>query len=355
MTENLLTPSVIKLFGRVMNDLCFKYDPSTVVQGYNNLLQRQLFNGATSTMVTVTNCRVIFDGTSGVEVSPVFLDPPSSNHSITVSPAFSQNNPVVGLISGMQIHEASYESDDGETVSVLNPDLPPNAYSIVTNPSIYYEPWDSTCSITTCQGSFLVSVPLVIPASSLPSPSASTPTRGSRSNSKSKTVSTPSASTSRDAQSLVPISNITIVACVPLQTPNIARIYGFSFEGAYYGLPRPSLFLVHGPGAPGGSWFNNSTLEQAGVAAREWDFSGNQNPNDIVYWEYEKSDFSIRLDPEAGPFEQILLQMALRTGAEMADRATPRSGSGLDTRSGSGLDTRSGSGLDTRSGSGLRR
>jgi hypothetical protein len=258
MTENLLTPSVIKLFGRVMNDLSFNYDPSTVVQGYNNLLQRQLFNGATSTTVTVTNCRVIFDGTSGVEVSPVFLDPPSSNHSITVTPAISQNNPVIGLISGMQIREASYESDDGETVSVLNPDLPPNAYSIVNSPSISYViPWNSsTSSTTTCQGSFLLSVPLVIPSSNLPdSLSASTSNSRSRSKSKIKSKSVPT--DSADAQSPVPISNITIMACVPLQTPNLARIYGFSFEGAYYGLPRPSLFLVHGPGTPGGSWFNN--------------------------------------------------------------------------------------------------
>ena len=28
----------------------------------------------------------------------------------------------------------------------------------------------------------------------------------------------------------------------------IARIYSFSYEGAYYDLPRPALFLVHGQG-----------------------------------------------------------------------------------------------------------
>ena len=35
---------------------------------------------------------------------------------------------------------------------------------------------------------------------------------------------------------------------------------------------------------------------------------------DLIYWEYEKGDFSLRLDLDAGPFEQILLQMALRGG-----------------------------------------
>ena len=112
--------------------------------------------------------------------------------------------------------------------------------------------------------------------------------------------------------------------------PNLARIYAFSFEGAYYELPRPPIFVVHGPGTPVGSWDNPSTMDQTGVAGRDWDFSGN-NPaagpaarvargdqgaatNDIHYWEYEKGDFSLRLDVDAGPFEQILLQMALRGG-----------------------------------------
>ena len=31
-------------------------------------------------------------------------------------------------------------------------------------------------------------------------------------------------------------------------TQTLARIYAFSFEGAFYNLPRPAIFLVHGPG-----------------------------------------------------------------------------------------------------------
>jgi len=41
-----------------------------------------------------------------------------------------------------------------------------------------------------------------------------------------------------------------------------------------------------------------------------------------MYWEYEKGDFSIRFDTEAGPFDDILLSAALRGGADMADRAS---------------------------------
>jgi hypothetical protein len=155
--------------------------------------------------------------------------------------------------------------------------------------------------------------------------------------------------------------------------PHLARIYAFSFEGAFFEIPKPPIFAVHGDGIPVGNWDVPSTMDQTGIAGRDWDFSGNNpNPhpdpaarvagasepraapppiNDIRYWEYEKGDFSLRLDLEAGPFEQILLAAALRGGAEMADR----SGQGLGIRSGQGLDARSGQGLDIRSGQGLRR
>jgi hypothetical protein len=338
MTENLLTPSVIKLFGRVMNDLSFNYDPSTVVTGFNNLLQRQLYNGydgSTPTTVIIEACTVVFNYNTGISTSTVVLDPNGSL--VRITPGYSRT----GLASGMQITDAKGTPPNGPpNTLILDPTLPPNAPPIVTNTSISYDPYPPNIvapgpppvSNTDGTGFFSVSIPFIVPTGYLPPPPPPPP----------------------PAMQSFTIDDVTITATTPDQSPKLARIYGFSFEGSYYGLPRPSIFLIHGPGTPAGSWFANSALEQAGVAAREWDFSGNQL-QDITYWEYDKGDFSIRLDPEAGPFEQILLQMALRAGADMADRATPRSGSGLDTRSGSGLDTRSGSGLDTRSGSGLRR
>jgi hypothetical protein len=281
MTENLLTPSVIKLFGRVMNDLQFNYDASTVVSGYNNLLQRQLANGS----VNLTVNGVI---TPNPGAPPPYLD------------TVTNVSTMVGLFSGMEVNSTFFPGGGGAGVQVFAP---------------------GTTILTIGPGNtFTVSAPPINPM-----PPAIT------------TVS-------------IAISGTDSYD----QTPKFARIYGFSFEGAYYGMPRPSIYLVHGPGTPVGNWNTNSTMEQAGVAAREWDFSGFQPAaQDIMYWEYEKGDLSIRLDPEAGPFEQILLMAALRGGADMADRATPRSGQGLD-RSGQGLD-RSGQGLDIRSGQGLRR
>jgi hypothetical protein len=118
------------------------------------------------------------------------------------------------------------------------------------------------------------------------------------------------------------------------------------------------MFLVHGPGNnvdPAGNPGTRTNIDQSGVAAREWEFAAASAAGaggDLKYWEYEKGDFSIRFDTEAGPFEQILLVAALRAGADMADRATPTSGAGL---SGAGLGVRSGAGLSGAgvSGAGL--
>ena len=126
-----------------------------------------------------------------------------------------------------------------------------------------------------------------------------------------------------------------------------ARIYGFSHEGHYYDLPKPAIFLVHGPGTPLAFKDHDRTdVDSSGVVARDWEFADNdKNTPDLLRWEYEKGDFSIRLDIESGPFEQILLAAALRGG--------PTAASGADLRS-SGADLRS-SGADLRiSGADLR-
>jgi hypothetical protein len=121
--------------------------------------------------------------------------------------------------------------------------------------------------------------------------------------------------------------------------PRFARIYAFSFEGAVYNLPRPTIFLVHGKGTDVDGT-NRTDMETSGVAARDWEFSGKGGLVDLAYWEYEKGDFSLRLDSEAGPLEQILLQAALRAGTDMVDR----SGASLGVRSGASLSGASVSG-----------
>ena len=89
----------------------------------------------------------------------------------------------------------------------------------------------------------------------------------------------------------------------------LARIYAFSYEGHYYDLARPALFLVHGPGVdadpvPG----TPANVDRSGVGATAKTF-----PGDMKVWAYDKGDFSIRLDVETGTLEQILLHVELST------------------------------------------
>ena len=89
----------------------------------------------------------------------------------------------------------------------------------------------------------------------------------------------------------------------------LARIYAFSYEGHYYDLSKPALFVVHGPGdSP-----VTPAAEHTGLAASVLEFAP-----DVRVWAYDKSDLSIRLDIETGTFDQILLEGELR-----ADRARP--------------------------------
>jgi hypothetical protein len=90
---------------------------------------------------------------------------------------------------------------------------------------------------------------------------------------------------------------------------NFARIYGFSFEGHYYTLPRPVLFLVSGDGstqspdvATGGSPREFST-GSTGVEAKDWRFG-----TDIRVWAVDRDDVAVRLDVEVGTYDDVLLQ-----------------------------------------------
>jgi|HubBroStandDraft_5_1064220.scaffolds.fasta_scaffold188335_1 hypothetical protein len=245
MAETLLTPSSIKLYGRVMNGISL--DPSSLSQqagnlGANKFLRNQLTNNTPQTFIVtgVTN-----NGSPTVIVGVGNMEP-ELLYSLVVSNA---NIPISDQTGGTTI--------------------PANT----TVQAVAIDYTNSTNGIPS-------GIKLTLSADAI----ADNP----------KGV------------------NLVLQVSFP---PTIARIYSFSFEGAYYQLPRPALFLVHGLGTPVGNWVVPSTMDQGGVVGREWDFSGNAFPTDLVYWEYEKGDFSLRLDLDAGPFEQILLQMALRSGA----------------------------------------
>lgn len=104
----------------------------------------------------------------------------------------------------------------------------------------------------------------------------------------------------------------------PVQKARFARIYGFSFEGHYYDLAKPAIFLVHGEGTlaegplPSTSFESQrwtrapSSAERTGQGSQAGSFA-----NDMRVWSYDKADFSIRLDSMTGPLDQILLDEEL--------------------------------------------
>jgi hypothetical protein len=129
--------------------------------------------------------------------------------------------------------------------------------------------------------------------------------------------------------------------------PRLARIYGFSYSGRYTPLSRPALFLVHGKGAPASpraaaivqqpetergdfaidprpgkepdelrddrpDFLPEDTSARLGTAPNSVDISGQavkccEFSSDLRVWEYDRGDFSLRLDVDSGPLERILI------------------------------------------------
>ncbi len=100
-----------------------------------------------------------------------------------------------------------------------------------------------------------------------------------------------------------------------------ARIYAFSYEGAYFELPWPALFLVHGDGepvTPATAGVTNPGKNAAraptdplktGLTAADFQFS-----DGVQYWTYDKADYTVRMDVETGMFEQVLLDVIFDGG-----------------------------------------
>ncbi|MEZ0226468.1 MAG: hypothetical protein ACAH83_18070 [Alphaproteobacteria bacterium] len=96
-----------------------------------------------------------------------------------------------------------------------------------------------------------------------------------------------------------------------VKNPCLARIYGFSFEGYYYDLPKPIIFLVHGDGESASEARGQVNRARApadpsltGIGQADFQFS-----DDMMVWSYDKADYTIRMDVETGMFEDVLLGM----------------------------------------------
>jgi hypothetical protein len=132
-----------------------------------------------------------------------------------------------------------------------------------------------------------------------------------------------------------------------LPDARLARIFSFSFEGAFFELAPPAIFLVHGAGlAPDNPPPTNAAGEieykrlsrapgssaRTGLGLQTGAFS-----MDMRVWVYDKSDHSLRLDAATGTLEQILLsEEAYGGGMGRSGGGMGRSGGGMG-RSGGGM------------------
>lgn len=84
-------------------------------------------------------------------------------------------------------------------------------------------------------------------------------------------------------------------------SPRLARIFGFSFEGHYFALRAPALFLVHGEGLPVAAG-EPIDFQRIGVAFKEQTFAAN-----LRVWLYDRSDMTVRLDIGSGTLQETLI------------------------------------------------
>ncbi|WP_442582346.1 hypothetical protein ACSBOB_10525 [Mesorhizobium sp. ASY16-5R] len=127
--------------------------------------------------------------------------------------------------------------------------------------------------------------------------------------------------------------------------PRLARIYAFAFEGTFFELARPTIFLVHGVGLdPDDPLPENAQGEvEYGRLARSPGSSaltglGSQTRSlakDMRVWIYDKGDFSMRFNVETGPLEQILLAAETAGDPRDPDGSMGRSSGSMGRSSGS--------------------
>ena len=94
--------------------------------------------------------------------------------------------------------------------------------------------------------------------------------------------------------------------------PKLVRVYGFSFEGQYYDLARPTIYLVFGEGARDPC---RQTLAAQGSPPTRLSWSATS------VWTLDQSDFSLRLDIDVGPIERILVEMEIGPDQQRAPYA----------------------------------
>ena len=119
--------------------------------------------------------------------------------------------------------------------------------------------------------------------------------------------------------------------------PTLARIYSFSYEGNYYKLDYPLIYMVWGNGIPPEEVDSESGLPKfltrnTGIEGKDWRFG-----SDIRVWKIDRHDKSICIDLDIGSFKEILLEPCdeaeiMSARAKMASRAKVASRAKMTSR-----------------------
>ena len=112
------------------------------------------------------------------------------------------------------------------------------------------------------------------------------------------------------------------------QNLQLARIYGFSWQGNYFKMATPAVFVVDGPGVPVIDGLPLAAIGQVGLELKDEFFSTN-----VLMWNAYDVDFSVRIDITSGWLSEILI------AAEASD-ATNVTGSGDGSDAGASISAR---------------
>lgn len=102
-------------------------------------------------------------------------------------------------------------------------------------------------------------------------------------------------------------------------TPQLARIYGFSYLGNYYKLANPPVLRVYGPGTKVIAGYSpENSMDVLGVEFKNQDFV-----EDILMWPADQLDVTVRIDITIGSLREILLDTDMSQDANMNSNVTP--------------------------------
>lgn len=112
-----------------------------------------------------------------------------------------------------------------------------------------------------------------------------------------------------------PFHSLKVEASKDEEVPQLARIYGFAYDGTYYKLTDPLVYAVQGTGKQPFKDDKDGlpafSKEDTGLESAGWRFA-----SDIRVWQMDKNAASIAIDFESGSLEEILLEPVLESDEE---------------------------------------